>query len=165
MGRTMDGKFYVLDVERFQKGPAGVQAAVKRVAKSDGYDVPILIEQERAGAGKSTIETYQTLLVGHRVDPAKADGTKQSRATPYSAEQNKGNVLLPKDAPWLSAWIDEHRRMSEKRKPRHDDQIDTGAYAILELIDAGPVEIYDPSGSNFDAPSQMEQLLALYGAA
>ena len=130
--------FYILDVRRFRKGAGGVQDEVKRIATIDGYSVPIKIEEERSGAGKSVIASYEKLLIGHVIGPAKAEGSKESRAMPYSAEQQKGNVYLPfaSSVDWdVKAFIDEHAKMmGDGRRPRHDDQIDTAAYAMLDLI-------------------------------
>jgi predicted phage terminase large subunit-like protein len=160
MGRAVNGDLYVLQRERFQRSPELVEAAVRSTARIDGFDVKILIEQERSGSGKSLIDVYRRLLAGHIVEPAKAEGSKESRATPYSSMQGQGRVFLPQDAPWLREWIDEHRKMmGDGRRPRHDDQIDTGAYAALELIEGGSTMMFDPAGLNLQAEAQMRQFL------
>jgi predicted phage terminase large subunit-like protein len=110
---------------------------VIRFAHSDGPLVPIFLEEETGASGKSNTSAFQRKreLLGFQVNPAPAEGTKEQRAIPYSTEQNKQNVWLPKDAPWLAEWIDEHKRMmGDGRRPRHDDQIDTMAYAVNYLL-------------------------------
>lgn len=162
MGRGSDGNFYVLDRERARLGPDGVERLVQAAAKRDGYEVPILIEQERAGAGKTVLASYKMKLTGYNVDEAKAEGSKESRATPYSNEQRKGNIYLPEGKPWLKEWRDEHVQMDGAGKmPRHDDQIDTGAYAFKFLTEGGVSEFWDPSQigdniTNLDPEAQME---------
>lgn len=146
MGRGSDGNFYVLDRERGRWATDVVETHVMDTAKRDGFETPILIEQERAGAGKTVLEAYQRKLVGHNVSDAKAEGSKQSRATPYSNEQRKGNIYLPADKPWLKEWRDEHVQADgDKKWPLHDDQIDTGAYAFKYLYEGGASEFWDPS--------------------
>jgi hypothetical protein len=154
MGRCGDD-FYVLDVRRFRKNAGGVQDEVKLVGSLDGFGPKVLIEEERGGSGKSVVESYKRSLVGHTVDAAKAEGSKESRATPYSAEQNKHRVLLPEPGTvsWdVKAFVNEHRQMmGDGRRPRHDDQIDTAAYCMLELLGAGLVEMWVPSGLSLQA--------------
>lgn len=163
MGRSGD-KFYVMDVQRFRKSAGGVQDEVMRVAKMDGYSIKIKFEEEKGGSGKSVTEAYKRLLIGHTVEPSKAEGDKESRSSPYSAEQNKKRVFLPR--PGAVAWdvkgfIEEHRKMmGDGRRPKHDDQIDTAAYCILELLGGGNTEIWIPSaGSNWMSAEQQMNVL------
>lgn len=136
-GLGVDGRIFVLDRQRFKKNPAGVEAEVIRFAHSDGPLVPIFLEEEKGASGKSNTSAYQRKreLLGFRVQAAPAEGTKEQRAIPYSTEQNKANVWLPDGAPWLAEWVDEHKKMmGDGRRPRHDDQIDTMAYAVNHLL-------------------------------
>lgn len=156
--------FYIVDVRRFRKNAGAVQDEVKMVATLDGYGVKILVEEEKGGSGKSVVESFKRLLVGHTVESAKAEGDKESRATPYSAEQHKRRVFLPRpgSVTWdVRAFIDEHRKMmGDGRRPRHDDQIDTAAYDMLELLGSGIVEIWVPSPNNMpSAERQFEMLM------
>lgn len=163
MARCGD-KFYVLDVRRFRKNAGGVQDEVLRCAGIDGFGVKIMIEEERGGSGKSVTEAFRRLLVGHTVEPAKAEGSKESRATPYSAEQHKRRVFLPRpgSVSWdVNAFIDEHKRMmGDGRRGAHDDMVDTAAYAMLDLLGSGIVEMWVPNQSNWMSPeAQMNALI------
>lgn len=145
MALGTNGDLYVLDRIRVQYGPSRVEDLVETTAQADGYDTLVLIEQEKAGAGKALVEHYQRKLAGYNVKPAKIEGAKEVRATPYSAMQNRQRVHLPEDAPWLEEWKAEHAKMmGDGRRPRHDDQIDTGAYCTLELIGQGVTEMWIP---------------------
>lgn len=146
MGLGVNGDLYVLGRERFQRNSAEVERIVASVARADGYEVKILIEQEKAGAGKSLVEHYQRMLAGYFVQPAKIDGAKEVRARPYSAMQNNGRVWLPKhDAELCKSWVGEHKKMmGDGRRPRHDDQIDTAAYCCLDLIGQGETAMWIP---------------------
>jgi len=156
-------KFYVLDVRRFRRNAGGVQDEVKLVAALDGYGVKIKLEEEKGGTGKSVVEAYRRLLVGYTVESAKAEGDKESRATPYSAEQHKRRMFLPQpgSVSWdVRKFIDEHKRMmGDGRRPKHDDQIDTAAYAMLELLGAGVVEMWVPNSGNWMSPATQMDIL------
>lgn len=140
--------FYVVDVERHQMNAANVQGLIERTAAKDGFGVKIMLEEERGGSGPSVTAAYKRFLRGHVVEPAKAETSKESRAIPYSAEQNKRRVFLPHPGSvhWdVKGFIEEHRRMmGDGRRPKHDDRIDTAAYAMLELLSYGAVEVWTP---------------------
>lgn len=172
MGVGANGDLYVLDVQRFRKNSAEVERAVQEMARLDGYETKVLIEQEKAGAGKALVEHYQRSLPGYFVAPAKIDGAKEVRARPYSAMQNNRRVWLPENAPDLcKAWIDEHSKMmGDGRRPRHDDQIDTASYCVHELIGEGITQMWIP-GEDLEeqtmgpwvAPSQQSRVRLLLG--
>ena len=168
MGKAGSGHAYIpegdyvhLDVQRFRKNAADVQATVVAVARADGYDVPVKIERERSGSGSAILDFYEKALPFCRVTAAKADGKKENRAVPYSAMQNLRRVWLPtyaalddsvddrdreRNAPdWVRILVAEHRAfMGDGRTGRHDDTVDCGAYAVLEMLDAGPTTVYSP---------------------
>lgn len=169
VGKGIDGNYYVIELRRFRKSGDQVLAEAKMIADVDGYGVPILVEQERAGAGKTVVAFWKTEMPAHSVEPAKAEGSKEDRAKPYSQLQQGSRVFIPEDIEehdWVPEFIDQHRKMmGDGRRAKHDDMIDTIAYAILHLLQFGRVEIYDPGLSNFDAESQMEALLQQVGLA
>jgi predicted phage terminase large subunit-like protein len=159
-GAAENGDIYAIDVLRFRRNAGDVEHAVMEAAKSDGYGVKILIEQERAGSGKALVSAYQRRLRGWIVEPAKAEGSKEVRARPYSAMVQSGRWWLPSGAAWVDEWIDEHKKMmGDGRRPRHDDQIDVGAYATLALLGVEASEAFDPYGMNLSGEAQMFSLL------
>lgn len=128
---------------------------MKAAAARDGYGVKIIIEQEKAGAGKTVVENYQRLLSGYTVEPGKVDGSKEERATPYSALQQRRRVRLPEGAEWLEEWKKEHRAMiGDGRRGRHDDQIDAAAFGVRELLAYGGSDIYIPGEFRQLTPAQ-----------
>jgi predicted phage terminase large subunit-like protein len=168
-GKGSDGNYYVLDVQWFKKSGDQVLEAATLTADIDGYSVPIFVEQERAGAGKAIVALWSREMPAHQVEAAKADGSKEDRAKPYSQLQQSGRVFIPHDdegEEWVGEFIDQHRKMmGDGRRGKHDDMIDPVAYGIRHLLDFGRVEIYDPYASNFDAETQMEALLQQLGLA
>jgi predicted phage terminase large subunit-like protein len=171
--KLIDGRLAVLDVQRFRKASAGVMDEVKRCAVADGRFVPIRMEQERAGAGKSTIGHYETELKGYDFEGLRAEGEKISRFMPYSDLQQRGHVLLPRrkdgtSPTWVEPFIEEHRLQmpaidGKARGPKNDDQIDTMAYVVIELHGTAPVEIFDPGTLNLEGISQIQELAERHG--
>ena len=164
-------KIYILDVNRFQKKVSDVRDQVLRTAKVDGMGVRILMEEERAGAGKSVIQGYEADLKGWDFEGVRPDGEKVSRYTNYSDLQQRGHVLLPRRADgtspdWVQAFIAEHKQqMPDGRGPRHDDQIDAVALCINDIYGLGPIEILDPSSveTNYDAESDIFDIANAHG--
>lgn len=62
-----------------------------------------------------------------------ADTDKLTRALPYAALVRQHRVWLPRSAPWLDEWREEHAEFGPKAK--HDDQVDTGAYGARVALD------------------------------
>jgi predicted phage terminase large subunit-like protein len=163
VARDQVSRFFVLDRERFRHAPGGVRRKVVEAAQRDTYETVIRIEQERSGAGVTVVDDYKRDkdLLGYNVDGCKAEQDKESRATPYSNLQNKNLVFLPRHATWVKEWIKEHSQMDGKgKRPKHDDQIDTAAYAIRHLLDYGGSEIWDGTTlpQDFSQLSAEEQL-------
>lgn len=63
--------------------------------------------------------------------PLKADADKLTRALPYAGLVRQRRVWLPRTAPWLDEWLDEH---ADFPNAAHDDQVDTGAYAARVVL-------------------------------
>lgn len=155
VGKTADGDFYVLGLERFQKAADNVQVEITAAIMVDGYHVPIMIEEEKGGSGKHNTAFFAKLLAPAYVKPAKPEGKKEDRARPYSNLQQTGHLFLPKspdDAEidwtpdWLQLFIDEHAAMmGDGRAGRHDDIIDVVAYAVNDMLEAGETELEDPN--------------------
>ncbi len=133
-GTTDDGRLVLYDVQRFRKDPSGVQQTVVSTAARDTAAVPILIEEERAGAGKTVVALYTKALRGFNVEGVRPEGDKELRAKPYSTIVHNGDVWLPSEAPWLEAFLSEHEGFP---KMRHDDMVDTGSYATQKLVAIG----------------------------
>jgi phage terminase large subunit-like protein len=141
VGKTWEGDFLILDVVRERKSGVAVKTWVEQIASIDGVAVPLLIERERTGAGKTILEFYAQALPLHQVLPGIPDGSKEDRARPASLLQQAGRLKLPRRADgthpaWVEPYIDELRKMmGDGRKGRHDDQIDTLAYAVNDMLD------------------------------
>lgn len=135
MGIDPAGTVFVVEVDRVQEDSAGLKRLILAKAKNDGRHVPIKIEQERAGAGKSQIADYKRMLLGWVVDGRRPEGSKESRAAPFASQQQVGNVYLV-TAEWNKDYVEEHRAFP---KSKHDDQVDASSGAFEMISEAGPV--------------------------
>lgn len=167
VGKDMDGEWYVLDIKRDRLGASEVRELVRRTAREDGFGVKIRLEESRDGAGKSVVEFYKEdiELRAFDVDGVRAEGQKWLRAGPYSTLQMAGHFHLPDGAPWLKDFVDEHKQaMDAFRWPKHDDQIDVVAYAVLEMHDSNRVTVVDSRSyrpENNDAVKEMARRMGL----
>lgn len=64
------------------------------------------------------------------VRPVEADTDKIARALGAGAAVAAGRVYFPAEVDWLEVWEDE---LTKFPNGRHDDQVDTLAYAVIEL--------------------------------
>lgn len=129
MARLPDGRFVVYDVIRKQLSSADVRATVERTSRLDPRGTMIELPQDPGQAGKDQAQQLTIMLAGQRVRSLPQTGSKEIRATGYSAQQQKGNVLLVQ-GPWNKDWIDEHTWFPQGQ---HDDQVDAGATAFNVL--------------------------------
>lgn len=140
VGMDNDDLIYVLDVVRIREEAAGVERQVKQTAIRDGKGIPVRIEQERAGAGKSVTSTYVRLLVGWDVAGVRAEGKKEDRAAGLAAQHQNGRVIIVGTAvdPMFAALIEEARVWPGGR---NDDQIDSLVGAFSYLVEGGPTTL------------------------
>lgn len=142
VGMTPDNEVCVLDIQRFRKNSAGVKSSIRSTANLDGKLVPIRVEQERAGAGKSQVQDLVREMVGFNVKGVRPDGTKEQRAAPFAAQQQQNNVYL------VGLTEETHRQLIEEfrvfPKGRHDDVVDAVVGAFDELAQSAVVEITRP---------------------
>lgn len=131
----------VVDVKREKLSPKNVERLVRHTALADGIGVKILIEQEPGASGKAIIEHYQKVVLPEFiVEAVRPDRNKALRAQISAAYAESGNLWILK-APWNEDYIDEHARFTEDEKAhRHDDQVDTTAYAVMELTGSKKTE-------------------------
>lgn len=124
-----DGRFYYLvDVWRRRVEFPDLVAAIKAQASAHS---PSAIVIEDTASAQSAIQQLrrETALP---IIPITASGTtKVSRAEAVSPLFEAGRVLLPEQSlAWLGPWVEEHVAFPTGK---HDDQVDTTAYALARL--------------------------------
>ena len=129
MRKTDEGRFIVVDVVRIQGAPEAVEAAIVNTASQDGRGVLVSIPQDPGAAGVSVVEYLTRKLAGYRVTSSRETGDKATRAGPFAAQVNVGNVSIAKAA-WNTVFLAELRDFPATK---HDDQVDAASRAFNEL--------------------------------
>jgi predicted phage terminase large subunit-like protein len=131
LGRDGQGIFYVADVNRFRRSPAGTEKEISRTAsEDDGRGIPITMEQEPGASGKGLISHYRrNVLDGFAFRGRPSTGSKETRAYAVATRAEKGEIILV-EADWNEDFLDE---LAEFPDGIHDDQVDalSGAYESL----------------------------------
>jgi predicted phage terminase large subunit-like protein len=137
MARLHTGAVVVLDVVRLRGTPLEVESAILNTASQDGYTCAIGLEQDPGSAGVAEVEHLSRLLIGYDVRIRKPTKDKLSRAKPFSAFCEAGNVYLVK-AKWNDAFMQEHENFPPETSG-HDDQVDASSGAFNEIAQGGSI--------------------------
>ena len=151
MAKAHDGIYYIEDVQRgqwssLQRNQIMLQTAQLDQARCANYGgVATWVEQEPGSGGKESAEATMRLLSGFVVGKEPVTGDKPTRARPFAAQCEAGNVKLIAGE-WNAAYLDE---LTAFPFGRNDDQVDASSGAFNHL----------PNAANDDA------LLAAFGLA
>lgn len=136
MGRSRSTKqFYVRDVVRGQEDGQEVKRIIKNTAASDIMIVgkrnySIWLPQDPGQAGKVQAQDFMLLLAGYDCHTELESGDKVTRARPFAAQAEAGNVKLLR-GPWNESYLQEMAKFSPNSK--YKDQVDasSGAFGVL----------------------------------
>lgn len=129
MGKGSDGRYYILDVVRGQYSSLEVEEILKATASRDGFKVDIHLPQDPAAAGKMVAQRMVGLLAGFKAKATRVTGDKVTRATPFAAQVEAGNVVMLR-AKWNKAFKDE---LNDFPQGKNDDQVDAASDSFNEL--------------------------------
>jgi len=138
---TDTGEIYVENVVRAQVGPAGLDALMLQTAKLDGREVAQREGREPGASGKAVIAARAKLLAGYDYAEETVSGDKTTRAMPFRAQCEAGNVYLVTgpDVNKPAAWIEPYLQVLESFPTgRHDDDVDGSSTAYNSLIAEAP---------------------------
>ncbi len=126
------GLYYVADMCRGQWSDLKREYMMEQCAARDRHvlgRVEIGVEQEPGSAGKDSTKATIRRLAGYSVRADRVTGDKQTRASPFAAQAEAGNVSLV-SGPWNAAYLDE---LCMFPHGTHDDQVDSssGAFNLL----------------------------------
>lgn len=130
VGRLLDGRIVIGDVVRLRAGPDERDAAIVNTTAADGRAVKVSLPQDPGQAGKTQVLYLTRSLAGYRVTSSPESGDKVTRAEPFAAQVNVGNVLMLR-GDWNQKLKDEMRMFPNGT---NDDQIDACSRAFGELI-------------------------------
>lgn len=146
MSRTKTGLFIVEHCNRFRGSPMEVESRLLGQAPLDGTKVTARLAQDPGQAGKAQAEGLVRKLAGYSVKVERPTGDKATRASPFAAQAEAGNVRIlvtgdPARDAWVQPFLDE---LALFPAAAHDDQVDAAADAFNELA-LGRTRSYDLS--------------------
>lgn len=161
MSQGIDGLFYVENVKRDRVDPPAVDKKLMDTAQADGRAVSIRLAQDPGSAGKALVMSQTRMLAGYAVNFKTVTGDKETRAKPFAAQAQAGNVRLVR-GDWNEAFINELESFPEGGK---DDQVDAAADAFDELTGQGTMvfktKIETLLCKPFDIPNHWPRIYAL----
>lgn len=89
------------------------------------------IPQDPGQAGKSQVKSFTKLLAGYNVVALPVSGDKVTRAQPFAAQVNVGNVRMLRGE-WNKDFKDELRNFPNGK---YKDQVDAAADAFNDLYE------------------------------
>jgi predicted phage terminase large subunit-like protein len=142
--KLCEGRIYIMDVDRKQASPSGVEKMIKVNAQIDGHGVMQDFPQDPGQAGKAQKMAISRLLHGYTFTFSPETGSKEVRALPFAAQCEAGNVFLVK-GPWNDSFLNE---VALFPNGQFKDQVDgvTRAYSCLlrkrkRLIGSAPTVV------------------------
>lgn len=128
------GLYYIADMIRAQLSSGQRNALIRQTAALDaarfGPAVKIRLEQEPGSGGKESAEISIRELAGYDVHALRATGDKVTRARPFAAQAEAGNIKLLANPAWNRVFLDE---LAVFPNGQHDDQVDAAAGAFNTL--------------------------------
>ena len=147
-------RFVVVGMRREKLGGGGVRQMIRSTAAEDGEDTYIVIPQDPGQAGKVQSEDYVADLAGYRVKREPQSGSKETRAEPFSAQVEVGNVDII-EGPWNEAFLNEMRFFP---RGAYKDQVDAVSSAFnflskkVRTNNGGDLRIAGDKQSNWASP-------------
>lgn len=132
LGKRKDGSYVIADATNHRIKAEKVRSLVKQCAASDKAKykrVKTRLSQDPGQAGKEQAQSYIKMLAGYNVVTVKESGDKQSRAEPFAAQWQAGNVYVVA-ATWTEALLGQYESFPESK---YMDLVDSGANAFNEL--------------------------------
>lgn len=128
-GQWYNNKFLIQSIVRGRLDYPKVKQLIKEVAKIDGPDTIICIEV--AGQQRAFYDDLRSDvdMRPYAIKAYKPDGDKLTRAMPWIARAEMGDVKLHRGA-WNKPFLDECDEFSAEMTHAHDDQIDALSMAF-----------------------------------
>lgn len=130
LGFDRPQKCIVADVVRLRAEFPDVRREIYRVARLDGFDVPIVIEKSRADLGMLQDLRRDLSAAGFRVVVLVPKGDKAERAGRLSVAAEAGLVTLLR-ADWNNFFLKE---FDDFPQSQHDDQVDATSQGFNWLL-------------------------------
>jgi predicted phage terminase large subunit-like protein len=129
MGRTMDGRYCVLDHVYLQGSPQEVERLLVHTAQADGVACEQWLPMDPGQASRTQALYYAKQLAGYQVRFSPESGDKVTRFGPFSSQAEVGNVAMLRGA-WNDRWTSSLEAFPEAP---HDDDADSTSRAFNAL--------------------------------
>ncbi|MDO5397177.1 MAG: phage terminase large subunit [bacterium] len=132
MGKTYEGRIVVADVFNKAYAADDVRKAIKATCIMDKQKykrVRVRLPQDPGQAGKEQAASYIKMLAGFNVTTELESGSKETRAEPFAAQWQHGNVDILV-APWNEEYISQLENFPEGKLK---DMVDASSSAFNEL--------------------------------
>jgi predicted phage terminase large subunit-like protein len=131
MAKSADGRFWIEDVIRIQLTAHPRNQLIVQTAELDSQRGPVqTIVEQAPGLAKEATDTVIRSLAGYNARADKVSADKVTRAEPFAAQAEAGNVALLAGV-WNTVFLDE---LTAFPYVDHDDQTDTGSGAFNILV-------------------------------
>lgn len=132
IGKCRSGKYVVADIINARLSALDVEKTVKNTAIVDKQKykrVKIRLSQDPGQAGKAQVEQYIKMLAGFSITAERESGDKVTRASPFAAQWQAGNVDIVLAA-WNEAYLSQLENFPEGK---FKDMVDASANGFHEL--------------------------------
>ena len=134
IGRRRNGRFVVADVTNKRLKAAGVREHIKSTAVMDKArfksKYKVRLPQDPGQAGKDQAENFIKFLAGFSVTTERESGSKETRAEPFAAQWQHGNVDIV-IGEWNEMYIQQLEAFPESK---FKDMVDATSSAFNELM-------------------------------
>lgn len=134
IGKRKNGRYVVADVINKRLSAAEVRKLIEATCKADKAKYGRVVErlpQDPGQAGKEQAQSYIKMLAGFLVKVMPESGSKESRAEPFAAQWQPGNVdILIAD--WNEAYFNQLESFPESK---FKDMVDASSSAFNEIED------------------------------
>ena len=139
LGKAADGSFVIAHVARGQLTPAEVERLIKNTSAQDRAtyaNVSGSLPQDPGAGGKAFAQSLVKAAAGSSVRASPESGDKITRAQPFAAQVEIGNVHLLAGE-WNKPFLDEICLFPNAKVK---DQVDAASRAFMELNKTAPFE-------------------------
>jgi predicted phage terminase large subunit-like protein len=130
IGRAPDGRFYVGNVVKAMEEGATVRQIIMATAHADGHGTEISLPQDPGQSGKVQAQDMVAMLAGFVVSAEPETGDKETRALPFAAQCEAGNVCIVRGN-WNESYLDE---LCTFPTAKFKDQVDASSGAFGRLV-------------------------------
>jgi len=133
IGRAPDGRYVIADVKRIQGSAAEVERLLSNTAGQDRAELGTVrgsIPQDPGQSGKAQSQYLIKQLAGYDYRASPESGDKVTRAQPFAAQAEAGNVMIV-SGEWNRDFLDE---LATFPMGKWKDQVDAASRAFDELV-------------------------------